>query len=174
MSIPVENLSQLESECHKLLDQYGEGEEYNLSVFQNIVQAYRGRDWQDHIPSSPLKRDLNNYYRVRIDSRKQDRFEICLIRWNPQSESPIHNHSKYGCIFKVLQQGILEDRYAKVGHRQQLELLKTEPLSEGAIGYIHNQLGFHSIRNTNSRAAFTLHIYAPANHKTTYFDKTSN
>ena len=81
--------------------------ENNIKNILKILQDYKGDDWKLY-QNNNIKTD---YIRNKVYSNKY--FEIILISWGPNSKSKIHDHSKNGCAFKVLQGELVEYLYNK-------------------------------------------------------------
>ena len=90
--------------------------------------------------------------------------DIYFIAWKPNAISKIHNHSKNGCYMFILKGDIKEEIYNK-----KLNMIGTNYYSSFDTSYINDNIGYHRIKNTN-QYSYSLHIYHPRNHITTYFD----
>lgn len=95
----------------------------------------------------------NNYVLVQNEYVK-----IVLIRWEPGAVSSIHGHASGGCVVKVLQGRILENRYTTDGENR---LLSSGTYYKDNIVYIDDNLGYHSVGNPFREAAISLHVYTP-------------
>jgi cysteine dioxygenase len=129
----------------------------NINHLTEIIKKYDGNDWI-------LYRAVNtdNYNRILID--KNDDFDMYIITWNKYQKSPVHDHSKNGCIYKILQGTIMEKLYDN-----NLKLKGSKLVCKNNIGYIDNTIGYHKMENNTDEVVVSLHIYSPANYKTTYF-----
>ena len=102
--------------------------------------------------------DASKPYTRNLISTDHETFTVLLLCWNPQQESPIHDHPCDGCWLQVLRGKIQECRY----HSQDLHCLSDETFEEGQIAYITDNMGYHKIGNpTHATPAATLHLYAP-------------
>lgn len=81
-------------------------------------------------------------------------FEIILIKWFPNSESNIHNHSENGCIMFLIDGKIIEKRFSKNN-------TKTTLINNNKILYINNKDSVHQIINLD-KISYSLHIYSPS------------
>lgn len=122
----------------------------DLSSCEKILQAYSGEDWRLSICFSE-----EGYSRSCL--RKTIDFEILLICWQGRQQSTIHDHPKNGCLQKVLQGKLTEERFSA----QDLKLIKAITLEPGAVSYINNMQAFHKITNATDKPAISLHVYSP-------------
>lgn len=102
----------------------------------------------------------NNY--IKMQMFKNNYLDCYLIFWDPYSKSPIHNHSENGCYLKVLNGNLNELIYSN-NNLNQLICNKTNVINNKEIGYIHNNMGYHSIINPNNFMVTSIHIYSPPN-----------
>ena len=110
-----------------------------------------------------LKNDITNYKKyVKFDPTrycknlvyKNKLFEIYIICWGPRQMSHIHKHPKNGCLMKVLEGNLLEERYGpnttKIRHFKKNDILFIKDKDEHLI---------ENISDTDN--LITLHIYSP-------------
>ena len=90
--------------------------------------------------------------------------DIYFIIWKPGCISQIHNHSRSGCYMFVLKGDIKEEIYTK-----NLNLIGINYYGSFETSYINDNIGYHRIKNSN-QYTYSLHIYHPRNHITTYFN----
>jgi predicted metal-dependent enzyme (double-stranded beta helix superfamily) len=136
-----------------------ENKNKKLYHFSHYLEIYNGNEWIEKVNFNPTKNyTINLLYR-------NDTFEIYIICWNPNQESKIHNHSKRGCLMKVLRGELLHEIYTK-----KLRLLNGGHIYEDKVKYIHDDVGYHKIINGNQKTV-TMHIYSPSNFKTVTFSK---
>ena len=98
----------------------------------------------------------NNVYTKNLVYRDKHS-EIILICWDKNCKTKIHNHPENGCIMKILQGNLLEERYDLNGRK-----LSEVSYSKNNVGYIHDDLYFHKIINSDEKT-ISLHIYSPPN-----------
>ena len=115
----------------------------SLFSSRKILCNYNEDDWKNYVIF-----DNNNYKRNLI--YKNDLFEIILICWKKNQESPIHDHPENGCIFKVLQGSIIE-----------LKKNSKRTLNTYDIGYSIGK-NVHQIKALED--AVSLHVYSPPNY----------
>ena len=128
----------------------------DFNLIDSALKNYNGEDWRKYV-----KHTKNSYTRVKL--HEQYEYEIYLIIWDYNSKTPIHDHADNGCWLKVLDGKIHEKKYSDT-----LNLLHDNVYENGDISYMNNNVGFHSIINSD-KISYTLHVYSPPNHKTIYF-----
>ena len=125
---------------------------------KNILEEYSGEDWKDYIEVSEEKYKKKNIF-------TEEKFDIHIITWNKYQKSKVHDHSQNGCIYKILMGNITE----RVYNAESLKKISLSQLSEGCLGNISNNNGYHSMDNNNNHICVSIHIYSPPNYKTNYF-----
>ena len=97
--------------------------------------------------------DTEQYHRrLLYQDQMVDAF---LLTWLPGQGTRFHGHPERGCIYRVLQGSLMEERIVEgVIHSQQLQL--------GSCSYIDNTVGIHKVSNRGTVPAISLHFYAPA------------
>ena len=96
---------------------------------------------------------------------KNPYFSLIVLVWNPQQHSSIHAHGGSQCWFRCLKGQVKECRWM-VDPKHDTSLSPAKPTKEfianvGAIGFIDDNNGVHSIVNTQDEISVTLHCYAP-------------
>jgi cysteine dioxygenase len=134
----------------------------NIKHLSNILNNYNGDDWKKY-------RVVNDLSYNKILVSKTENFDIYIITWKEYYESSIHNHSKNGCLYKILEGTLIEDNYNK-----KLEFIGFKNLNKNAIGYIDDNMSYHNIINPTNQIAVSLHIYSPSDYKTNYFSSVPN
>ncbi len=88
-------------------------------------------------------------------------FELIIICWEKNVNSPIHDHPSDGCWFVGIQGQISEEKYIR-NEDSSFNLTSQSVLHEGYIAYMHDFMGYHSVGNPSLEdKAITLHIYSP-------------
>lgn len=121
-----------------------------------------------HLHKNHLKNfDLKSYNILNLDKfisfkkgeytrnilYRSNLYEIILICWSPNSETPIHKHPKNGCLLKVIN-GILDEKiYYK-------DKILDRKISQNDIGYLDDTIGTHKIKSQTFTVS--LHIYSPS------------
>ena len=73
---------------------------YHYTDFENEINAFK-----DNVDNSKE----NTYFKQQI--YKDKNYDMYLIYWLRDSSSEIHDHSKHGCIFKLLKGDVYEEIY---------------------------------------------------------------
>ena len=128
----------------------------NIKHLINILNNYDNNDWKKYSIIN-----TNNYNKILVDKNKD--FDMYIITWNKYQESLIHDHSKNGCIYKVLKGTILEKQYDI-----DLKLNSTKLINQNETAYIDNTIGYHKMINATDKVVVSLHIYSPSDYKTNY------
>jgi len=100
--------------------------------------------------------DEDKPYTRNLISTDNKTYTLLLLCWNPNKESPIHDHPCDGCWLQVLKGGIREVRYDK-----KLNCVDDLDYKDGELSYITDNIGYHKVCNTGKDKAVTLHLYAP-------------
>ena len=91
------------------------------------------------------------------------RFELMVLCWSPNQESPIHNHEGQDCWMAVLEGDMEEVRYPWPDPARRGPLLPRGSMvfQTGQVGFIRDEIGLHMIRPARSGSpGVTLHVYA--------------
>jgi predicted metal-dependent enzyme (double-stranded beta helix superfamily) len=127
----------------------------DIGKIRSIVEQYDGDDWKSYV-----KVDVKRFSKINIYTDPDQLFDVKIITWNKKQKSCIHNHSRHGCILKVLQGTLMEYQF-KCDDCATPN--KTTSLQANDVGYIHDDIGYHCISNESNGVAVSLHIYKPAN-----------
>ena len=97
-------------------------------------------------------------------------WNIYIIKWNPNSKTPIHNHDEQGCLMKILDGSFTEYKYKYILSRffpqtQLIEIEKYGPYYDKDLNNSFIVDYFHSIQNDSKTEGFSLHIYPNNNFK---------
>ncbi len=117
---------------------------------KNILMNYDGKDL-----------DLNNY---SIKKNKYNRnvlyrdelFEILVLVWDKNVESPVHDHPDNGCCLKILKGELKEIKFKKNGN------IEDNYIKNNDISYIDNTIGIHKIKALDY--TYSIHVYSPPNY----------
>ena len=88
--------------------------------------------------------------------------DIYIFKWNKISQTGIHDHADKGCILWLIKGEIEEKIFNK-----HYKYLYTNIHSSPSISYIHNNIGYHSIKPI--KKSISIHFYYTKYHKTKYF-----
>ncbi len=95
----------------------------------------------------------------RIPLIAVDQYELLLCCWKPGQESPFHGHPDKGCLVKILQGTLSEERKFTNGRTAVREI------SVNDVGYITDKIGIHRVSNNTKENAVSLHLYAPGGYR---------
>ena len=128
----------------------------NLFKSQQILKSYNSTDWKKFVNF-----DNDNYKKNLV--YRDDKFEVFVVCWLPKQETKIHNHSKNGCILKILEGNMQEIMYDnKIYDENNFKILSKNTIIKDDVRYIDDNLGFHKMINNNYKTV-SLHIYSPPN-----------
>jgi predicted metal-dependent enzyme (double-stranded beta helix superfamily) len=176
----IRSLFNLNYKINKHINNLHSEKKFKLLEVKSILEQYKGDDWMDYKVKpydSPIIYSNMNYTRIPISFQEfnQDKYDtifgMYLIAWNPFCHTSIHNHPEGGCLMRILEGNIKEQRFMNAESFSTIEIL-----NPGDINYIHDNLGLHRILNENSNTAYSLHIYSPnvnSNKTNQYFLKPS-
>ena len=136
------------SEIKKAVEIYLQSHQ-DLLHFKNCLQSYCGDDWTEYIQ---IRKD--HYARNIIYST--DMYDILVITWLPGHCSTIHCHPAHGCVLKVLDGRLTEERFD-----YKKRFLQTYEYPAESVSYIHDRIGCHRVSNRTDQIAVSLHIYSP-------------
>jgi hypothetical protein len=148
-------------------------EKFQLINVKPILDKYKGDDWMD-LKNKNLWDSNMNYRRIPIvfeefNLNKYDTiFGMYLIAWNPFCHTSVHNHPEGGCLMKILDGTVKEQRFMNA---ESFSIV--ESLNKGDISYIHDDIGLHRILNENNNTSYSLNIYSPNMHNDTINYKPS-
>mmetsp|Transcript_18995 Transcript_18995/g.39900 ORF Transcript_18995/g.39900 Transcript_18995/m.39900 type:complete len:254 (+) Transcript_18995:277-1038(+) len=104
---------------------------------------------------------MKNYTRNLIATDNAT-FTLLLLCWNPDKESPIHDHPCDGCWLRVCEGSVRETRYEIDEVADSLEVTSDETFESGSLTFISDFMGFHKLGNTSKTdPAVTMHLYCP-------------
>lgn len=121
-----------------------------------VARLFRRSDLPPHAWQKYALFDNTKPYTRNLISTDHETYTLLLLCWNPEQESPIHDHPCDGCWLQVLGGGIEEVRYDR-----QLNRVSQIDYSKGDLSYITDNVGYHKVGNPTRAPAVTLHLYAP-------------
>lgn len=122
-----------------------------------LLECYNSEDWISYIDRNVREISKNILY---ISSN----IELIIISWAGGYETLPHDHSSNGCWLKLLSGELSETMY-----NHQLEEIDSKNISSNQVSFMHNDFGYHSIKNKLNTNCYSIHIYSPPKHKTKYF-----
>lgn len=126
---------------------------------KKLLDLYIGSDWKKYIGFCKMGYKKNLVIR-------NDKIEVYVICWNKNQKSGIHDHSKNGCLLKILKGSLIEKIYSN--ENCVLSLKKSNALETNDISYQEGSIELHNIIN-NNECTVTLHIYSPPNHPIKFY-----
>lgn len=89
---------------------------------------------------------------------RTDSYELVLLCWDVNAKTPIHGHGGEDCWVYQVHGSIEEVRYREqAGHLVESNRMVLHP---GRLTYMHDNMGYHCLRNISDHRAMTLHLYA--------------
>jgi len=134
-----------------------------INYLKSFMEQYKGEDWKSYIT------ECEDNYIKKLVFRNED-YELFIVSWMPRKGSSIHDHSKNGCLFKILRGELIEERYSM----NEIKLESSTLFNENNIGYIENEEGLHRMLNKTDEIVVSLHLYSPPNYKIKSFDKNED
>lgn len=133
-------------------------DKFSIQLIEPLLKLYNGNDWMQY---SNNKLDKGNYIKIKIPITDDfnDCFDMYIISWSNNSNSPIHNHPENGCISKLLVGEISEHIFS-----EDLCIIDINNYKENDIMFITDVIGLHKITNNTNNYAYSLHIYSPPNY----------
>jgi cysteine dioxygenase len=122
-----------------------------------LLECYNCEDWLSYINPNTTGISKNTAY-------LSFNIEVIIISWSGDYETLPHNHASNGCWLKLLSGELIETLY-----NHQIEKVGSKNISSNQVSFMHNDFGYHSIKNKLNSNCYSLHIYSPPKHKTTYF-----
>jgi predicted metal-dependent enzyme (double-stranded beta helix superfamily) len=95
---------------------------------------------------------------------RTDSYEILALCWEPGQISPVHDHAgSDGWVCGM--DGALEEVWFECNvdadGKAKLERGRAATLTPGAIGYINDDMAWHTVGNVGDKPAVSLHFYSP-------------
>ena len=85
-------------------------------------------------------------------------FELILICWKSGDETPIHGHDNQRCWVYQVAGEMTEERFKEDDEGQLIKEHEMK-LTQGKLTYMHDSMGYHTLSNSTSENAITLHLY---------------
>ena len=120
-------------------------EEYSEAYLINKINMHKFKYFYNTIQYSEIQRIYGN--------EKQDiDLIIKFIRWDPYYKGDYHFHDNNSCYYKVLEGALHET--VRVENTELTKVIK-----KNDIGFIHDRMGPHKIKNLINDYSYSLHIY---------------
>lgn len=134
----------------------GKCNKLDLLEIWDLIKAYNGSDWKEYQVENDKK---YNRIKIPVSNQFEDIYDIYILTWKMNQQSAIHDHSRNGCILKVLEGKLMEKQYTPDPNSP--KLTSQQCIEAGNQGYINNSIAFHQILNSEKETAVSLHIYSP-------------
>lgn len=159
----IRSLFNLNYKINKHINNLHPQKKFKLLDIKPLLEQYKGDDWMDYkVKMNSTEKNYNNYKRMPIvfdelnQSINDNIFGMYLIEWNSFCHTSVHNHPEGGCLMKILDGSIIEQRFMNAESFSTIEVFNTNDIS-----YINDNLGIHRIMNDKIYNAYSLHIYSP-------------
>jgi cysteine dioxygenase len=131
--------------------------ECDVQKLQDLMESYQSNptDWTQYAHFDP-----NKYTRNLVDDGN-GQYNLIVLCWGPGQRSPIHDHSKSHCIFKVLNGELNESRYDWPDRECEMKLRTEDIYVLNQVNYMHDKIGLHRVSNQTQKPAISLHLYSP-------------
>ena len=128
----------------------------DASAPQNFVNIIKRMNvpYTDFLPYSTWSED--SYTRNCI--KRTEHYEMILICWERNAQTPIHGHNGQNCWVYQLDGDIIEYRFSQLESKELVEISNWK-LRPSALTFMDDQMGYHQLVNVSDRRSMTLHIY---------------
>ena len=156
--------SEMSSRWTTLLSEIGEHlkdkplNEVDIDSLNQVVSGYasNSEDWGKYAFFDAYK-----YTRNLVDDGN-DYYNVLILCWGPNHQSPIHDHANSHCLMKVLDGELEEIMYNAPTDTEEMTEKRKLKLTLDKTTYIHDKIGIHKVGNPSStQGAVSLHIYSP-------------
>ncbi len=102
-------------------------------------------------------------------------FELLLLCWDSEQESPIHDHAQQDCWMAVLEGELEEQHYLtpQGGERAHLRTGRRSTVAQGEVAFIQDGIALHRIRPLKGGRGISLHLYSRPIDTCGVYDPTS-
>ena len=145
----------LEDLCRALQAEFEQGAKGKTVARLLADYSQNASDWGDYRLFRPETYTRNLLHRCAD-------FELLLLCWQPDQESPIHDHSDQDCWMAVLEGELEEVHYTgwQSGAPGPLVEGKRSAVASGRVAYIQDGIALHRIRPLGNAKGVSLHLYA--------------
>lgn len=147
LNTPITSIKQLVNE----LDNAADEEAYRALVKRLDLSI------EEYLPYAHFAAD--QYTRNCI--ARSDEYELLLLCWDKDQDTPIHCHNNQECWVYVVKGSFIEQRFVESEEEDQaIELSESVHLEKEEVSYMNDDMGFHLLANTNSQGkSMSLHLY---------------
>lgn len=103
---------------------------------------------------------------------RTDDFELLLLCWEQDQETPIHCHNGEECWVYLANGKLQEKRY--VEEKSELKLIADVKMTQDRLSYMNDDLGYHSLHNINKGRSMSLHLYVGPIDECSIYDEEKN
>ncbi|MEY2747410.1 MAG: hypothetical protein RL112_2452 [Planctomycetota bacterium] len=93
---------------------------------------------------------------------RHEAFELIVLCWQKDQESPVHNHAGQQCWMAILDGDIEEIQFEEPrdGHHGPLKRTSSRVCARGKVAYIDDDIALHVVRPVPGTAGCSLHLYS--------------
>ncbi|MFT4535169.1 MAG: cysteine dioxygenase [Saprospiraceae bacterium] len=126
------------------------------------------------IPIEQLKpySHWNSEFYARNCIKRTEHYELILLCWEAEQETPVHCHGGEECWVYVMDGNLIETHFQF--EDDELITESIEELCEGEISFMCDDLGYHKLENASGQRSMSLHLYMDPIDACTKFDENSN
>ncbi|MBZ9626711.1 cysteine dioxygenase family protein [Psychroflexus sp. CAK57W] len=103
---------------------------------------------------------------------RTDDFELLLLCWEQDQDTPIHCHNGEECWVYLANGKLQEKRY--VEENDELKLIADVKMTQDRLSYMNDDLGYHSLQNINEGKSMSLHLYVGPIDECSIYDEDKN
>ncbi len=153
--ITHEELKSLETHINEALTKTSEIEKMRENVIDSLKKFNPAQfSWKKYFSFKDKQYTRNLVLQNEL-------FELLIICWDYDCQTPIHDHPSNGCWMFGVKGRFNEEKFVSNMDEELVKICHSE-LQEGDIAYIHDSIGLHSVGNSSKRErAVTLHLYSP-------------
>lgn len=151
-----------------------------IDYFRGVIDRFSKDDYMDMLDDFKISKQkrLSSYQTLnqcgysKFQLYTNPHYEINLIEWKKGAKGLIHDHPPDGCVVKLIDGSLLEDRFVSSGVSNKINTIKHTqrnifvPIHSFNKTKTHSYFieGIHSIENINNDKSYSLHFYAPPNY----------
>ncbi len=89
-----------------------------------------------------------------------DKYELILLCWDVNAETPVHDHGGEDCWVYQLKGTLTEVRYTQNKDDSSVVPVDELELTPEKLTFMNDRMGYHAIENRSNQRALSLHLYA--------------
>ncbi|MFT6333895.1 MAG: cysteine dioxygenase [Saprospiraceae bacterium] len=126
------------------------------------------------IPIEQLKpySHWNSDFYARNCIERTEHFELILLCWEAEQETPVHCHGGEECWVYVMDGKLKETHFQY--EDEELITESVDVLGKGGKSFMCDELGYHKLENVSGQRSLSLHLYMDPIDTCTKFDKNAN